>query len=160
MPLISLTSIKDLERLSSQLADLTVVLGTGCFDILHIGHLYFLEEARKQGDVLIVGINSDDSVRAIKGAERPIIRQEHRAELIAAFRCVGYTFVYDDTAADDCIVNLRPNVYVIGEESVDAYPGELSAALAVGARVHVVKRIPSFSTTAVVANILSCGTPD
>lgn len=155
MPFGHIISFEDLGSLRSQLSGQTLVLGTGCFDLLHVGHLYFLKDARKQGDVLIIGINSDQAVRAIKGATRPIIRQEDRAELIAAFRFVDHVFIYDDVKADECILNLKPDVYAIGEESVKAYPGELAAVKTIGGRIHVVKRIPFISTTSVVTNILN-----
>jgi D-glycero-beta-D-manno-heptose 1-phosphate adenylyltransferase len=103
--------------------DQRVVLGTGCFDIMHIGHLYFLEQAGRHGDVLVIGVNSDQSVRAIKGPSRPIVDQLERATLVAALRCVDHVFVYDDIVADYQIRALRPDVYVIGEESVGRYPG-------------------------------------
>lgn len=150
----NIISFSDLGLLRSQLSEKTVVLGTGCFDLLHVGHLYFLKEARKQGDVLVVGINSDQAVRTIKGPNRPIFSQEERAELIAAFRYVDYVFIYNNVLANDCILNLKPNVYIIGEDSVEAYPSELATAKNCGSNIYVVKRIPSISTTSIVTNIL------
>ncbi len=147
-------TVSDLRSLRNKLSEQKIILGTGCFDLLHVGHLYFLKEARKQGDVLVVGINSDRSVSAIKGPDRPIIKQDQRAEILAAFRYVDYVFIYDSVVADDCILTLKPDVYAIGEESVNGYPSELAAANSVKARVHVIKRIPSLSTTSVVSNIL------
>lgn len=151
-PLIG--TIADLPVWRSMLLEKTIVLATGCFDLLHIGHLYFLRQACEQADVLVVGVNSDRSVQVIKGEKRPIVRQEQRAELVAAFRCVDYVFIYDDIVADDCIISLNPDVYAVGEESVKAYPSEVMVAANTGTRIHVVKRIPSISTTAIVANVL------
>ena len=127
-----------------------LVLGTGCFDILHVGHLYFLEEARQQGDLLVVGVNSDRSVRTLKGEARPIVSEDERATLISAVRCVDRVFVYDDLSAEDQIRALRPNVYVTGEEAVAGYPGELIAAQEIGAQVHVISRLADHSTTSMV----------
>lgn len=155
MSLNRIVSFSDLESLRRWLQGKTVVLGTGCFDLLHVGHLYFLRDAAKQGDVLFIGINSDRAVRTIKGETRPIIRQDERAELMAAFRYVDFVFIYDDVTADKCILNLKPDVFAIGEKSVKAYPEELTAAKRAGARVHVVKCVPSISTTSVVKTILN-----
>lgn len=146
-------SIADLPALRERLQGRTIVLATGCFDILHSGHLYFLEDASRQGDVLIVGINSDRAVKVLKGVHRPIVSEGERVNLISAFRCVDYTFIYDDIVADDYIVSLKPDVFAIGEESVGSYPSEPASAKQVGARLHVVTRIPSASTTSIVANI-------
>lgn len=130
-----------------------VVLATGCFDIMHVGHVYFLEEASRQGDVLVVGVNGDQSVRAMKGPRRPIVGEVQRATLVAALRCVDYTFVYDSVTADQQIHALAPRVFVTGEESVSQYPAESEAARDVGARVHVVQRMHLYSTTSLMENI-------
>lgn len=151
--------VSDLSMLYDKLREQTVVLATGCFDLLHIGHLYFLSEARKQADVLVVGINSDNSVRTIKGANRPIIKQEDRLAVVAALRFVDWAFVFDDVVAEECILLLKPDVFAIGEESVANYPGELAAAQNVGARLHVVNRIPEASSTAVITNVLRMSQP-
>ncbi|HXQ71612.1 MAG TPA: adenylyltransferase/cytidyltransferase family protein [Pyrinomonadaceae bacterium] len=159
MLLDNTTLVSNLSMLHDKLRGQTVVLATGCFDLLHIGHLYFLSEARKQGDVLVVGINSDNSVRTIKGTNRPIIKQEDRLAVVAALRLVDWAFVFDDVAAEESILLLRPDVFAMGEESVASYPGELAAAQEVGARLHVVKRIPEASSTGVITNVLKMSQP-
>jgi len=131
-----------------------VVLGTGCFDILHVGHVYFLEQASAQGDVLVIGVNSDDSVRRLKGTSRPIVGEFDRATMVGAVRYVDHVFVYDATEADEQIRALAPDVYVTGAESADAYPTELNSAREVGAAVHVIGRISERSTTRVVDDVL------
>lgn len=130
-----------------------IVLGTGCFDLVHVGHLYFLEQASRQGDVLVIGVNGDRSVRTIKGPLRPIIGETGRATLVAALRCVDHVFVYDDTVADAHIRAMRPHVFVTGADSIAGYPSELAAARDVGARVHVIERLPDHSTTSVVDEV-------
>ena len=155
MPSGNIISVSDLVTLRERLLGQTIVLATGCFDILHVGHLYFLRDASTQGDVLIVGVNSDRAVKLIKGFGRPIVKQDERAELIAAFRCVDYVFIYDDTVVDDYIIRLKPDIFAIGEESITAYPSESAAAKLVGAKVHSVARIQSASTTSIVKNIRS-----
>lgn len=131
-----------------------VVLGTGCFDIMHVGHVYFLEQASAQGDVLVIGVNSDASVRQLKGTSRPIVGELDRATMVGAVRYVDHVFVYDATEADEQIRMLAPDVYVTGAESVDAYPTELTSAREVGAAVHVICRVPERSTTRMVDDVL------
>jgi glycerol-3-phosphate cytidylyltransferase len=131
-----------------------VVLGTGCFDIMHVGHVYFLEQASAQGDVLVIGVNSDASVRQLKGASRPVVAELDRASMVGAIRYVDHVFVYDAMEADEQIRMLAPDVYVTGAESVDAYPTELMAAREVGAEVHVIDRVPNRSTTLMVDDVL------
>ena len=148
-----ITTFSELGSLRARFPGRSIVLGTGCFDLLHTGHLYFLQEASRQGDVLVVGLNSDAAVKAIKGEGRPILREDERTAMVAAFRCVELAFVFDDTVADESIISLRPDVFVIGEESVPDYPSELSSARSVGARVHVVTRVQGTSTTSIVVSL-------
>lgn len=148
-----IVSVEDLPVIRKRFKNKTIVLGTGCFDIIHEGHLYFLEEASRQGDVLIIGINSDRSIKVMKGRDRPIFDENQRSRLIAAFRCVDYVFVYDDVTAKDYILGLRPDVFAIGEESIDTYPDEQEAAKQIGARVYVIARMPFPSTTSVITKI-------
>jgi len=143
----------DLDRLREHFAEKVIVLGTGCFDILHLGHLHFLQEARQQGDILVVGVNSDDSIKKMKGTCRPVVGETERAALLAAFRCVDYVFIYDHVVVDDWMLALKPNVFAIGEESVSKCPSESATAEQVNARIHVIQRVPSASTTLIVSNI-------
>lgn len=147
--------VSELGGLRERLARHTIVLATGCFDILHVGHLYFLESAAAQGDVLVVGVNSDRSIKMMKGHDRPIVGQDERAELVSALRYVDYVFIHDSIVADDYIHSLKPDVFVVGEQSVQTYPSESAAAEQIGARVHIVMRKPSLSTTSIMADILS-----
>lgn len=153
MSVENLIAASDLDVLRESLSGRSIVLATGCFDILHVGHVYFLKEARAQGDVLVVGINSDRAVKLIKGPKRPFVGQNDRATILAAFRDVDYVFIFDDTVADNSIARLKPDVFVIGEESMKAYPSESTAAEAIGARVYPISRSPAPSTTSIVTNI-------
>lgn len=92
----------------------TVVATNGCFDILHVGHVRNLEDAKALGDVLIVGINSDESVRWNKGVTRPIVPAEERAEIIAALSCVDYVFIFPEQTPFSWIQRLRPEVHAKG----------------------------------------------
>src|SRR5205085_10161395 len=95
-------------------AGLRVVLTNGTFDILHVGHVRYLEAARALGDVLVVGINSDESVRGYKGPGRPVVPQDERAEIVAALRCVNYVTIFDEPTAVRLVETLQPEIYVKG----------------------------------------------
>ncbi|WP_329020555.1 adenylyltransferase/cytidyltransferase family protein [Streptomyces sp. NBC_01601] len=127
-----------------------VVLATGCFDLLHAGHLSFLEQARQLGDLLVVGVNSDRSVRALKGPSRPFVGERERAALVSALKCVDRVFLYDEPTADLHIRFLRPQVFATARASISAYPSEVAAADEVAAQVHAIDRITSYSTTGLV----------
>ena len=91
-----------------------VVFTNGCFDLLHYGHIKFLQEARKLGDMLIVGINSDDSVRGIKGKGRPIMKEDNRAEILAELRCVDDVMIFEEDTPLNLIKDIMPDVLVKG----------------------------------------------
>jgi D-beta-D-heptose 7-phosphate kinase/D-beta-D-heptose 1-phosphate adenosyltransferase len=93
-----------------------IVFTNGCFDLLHIGHVRYLEEARKFGDILVVAVNSDESVRKIKDRGRPIIGERERAETISAFQCVDYVVVFDEPDPRRIISELQPNLLVKGAD--------------------------------------------
>ena len=115
----------------------TIVLANGCFDLLHVGHVRYLEAARKEGDVLVVAINTDESVRRNKGEGRPLVPQDERAEVLAALRCVDYVTAFGETTADDLIRALRPHVHAKGTEwRADNVP-ELATVKSIGARVAI-----------------------
>ncbi|MFJ3946327.1 adenylyltransferase/cytidyltransferase family protein [Streptomyces griseoaurantiacus] len=126
------------------------VLATGCFDLLHAGHLSFLEQARRLGDLLVVGVNSDLSVRALKGPNRPVVGERERAALVGALRCVDRVFLYDEPTADRQIRLFRPHVFATARASLFAYPSETAAAEEVAAHVHAIDRITSYSTSGLV----------
>lgn len=91
-----------------------VVFTNGCFDLLHIGHTRYLEDAKKLGDILIVAVNSDHSVRAIKGEQRPVIPDKERAEVLSALQCVDYVMIFDEPNPHNIISFLKPNILVKG----------------------------------------------
>ena len=95
-------------------ADKTIVFTNGCFDILHAGHVRYLNEAKKLGDCLIVGLNSDESVRKLKGPSRPINSAEDRAEVLSALSAVDYVVVFSDATAEGLVTELQPTIYVKG----------------------------------------------
>src|SRR5260221_841240 len=126
-----------------------VVVANGCFDLLHVGHLRYLTEARAFGDFLWVGLNGDASVRDLKGPGRPIVPEADRAELLAAWRVVDAVTIFPEVRATSFLRVVQPDVYVKGgdytAESVD--PGEGAALRECGARVEIVRLVPGKSTT-------------
>ena len=91
-----------------------VVFTNGCFDILHVGHLRYLNEAKKQGDVLIIGVNSDASVKRLKGESRPINNQFDRAEMLSGLKAVDYTVIFEEDTPEELIATLKPSIHVKG----------------------------------------------
>jgi rfaE bifunctional protein nucleotidyltransferase chain/domain len=125
----------------------TIVLANGCFDLIHVGHVRYLEAAKKEGDVLVVAINTDESVRKNKGEGRPLVPQDERAEVLAALRCVDYVTAFGETTADELIRVLRPHVHAKGTEwRADNVP-ELATVKSVGARVAICGDAKSHSST-------------
>lgn len=143
----------ELAELRARHPDRTIVLATGCFDLMHTGHLYFLEQAARHGDVLVVGVNDDESVRGLKGPTRPIFPEADRCAMLAAFRVVDFVFTYPESCAGVSIGELRPNVFVVGSESIGGYPDEMHAARDVNARIEPIAKTPAPSTTEVILGI-------
>lgn len=134
-----------------------IVTLNGSFDVMHTGHVHILREAKRQGDVLIVGLNSDASVRTYKGPGRPINSEEQRAEMLLANRYVDYVHVFDETVPMAFIEAARPDVHVNGAEyGNDCVEAPLLRRL--GARLHLVQRLPGLSTTEILQRAES--TPD
>ena len=141
------------ERKAWKAAGKVVVFTNGCFDLLHPGHVALFEAARAQGDLLVVGLNSDRSVRALKGEGRPLVRESERAETIEALEAVDHVVVYDEETPREIIVALRPDVLVKGADwALDAIIGreEVEAG---GGRVVRVELLPGRSTTSMVSRI-------
>ena len=114
-----------------------IVLANGCFDLLHVGHIRYLDEARRLGDVLFVGINSDASVARLKGAGRPLMPAAERAEILGALRAVDHVVVFDDDSADALIRAVKPDVHAKGTDyTVDSVP-ERATAKAVGSATAI-----------------------
>lgn len=132
-----------------------VVFTNGVFDLLHPGHLRYLRQARALGDVLIVGLNSDRSVRAIKGSGRPITPESERAEILDALDCVDAVVIFDEDTPHEVIASLRPDVLVKGADwAADAIVGR-DIVEASGGRVVRIAMEPGHSTTAIVEKIRS-----
>ena len=136
-----------------------VVLTNGIFDLLHTGHLYYLQKARALGDALIVALNSDASTRALKGPARPVQSEEQRAYALGALACVDAVVIFGTPRLDAEIRALRPDVYCkAGDYTLDKLdPGERAALQAVGARIEFMPFLPGFSTTNLIERIRAAG---
>ena len=131
-----------------------IVFTNGCFDLLHVGHVRYLEEAKVLGDVLIVGVNSDASVRKLKGPKRPILPEKERTEILSGLGCVDYVTVFDEADPLNLITSLQPNVLakggdwrkdqIVGKEVVERSGGE----------VVVIPFVKNASTSSLIETIL------
>ena len=131
----------------------TIAFANGCFDLLHVGHLRYLEGARREAERLIVAINGDASVRALKGPGHPVMPEAARAELIAALRAVDYVVVFPDPAVDRLLRLLRPDVHCKGTDyTVETVP-EREVVLEYGGRVAIVGDPKDHSTTSLLARL-------
>ena len=134
-------------------AGMTVAFANGCFDLLHVGHVRYLQGARAEGDRLVVAVNSDSSVRRLKGEGRPILNEAARAELVAALACVNYVVVFDDPTVDRLLKMLKPDVHCKGTDyTVDTVP-ERETVRAYGGRVAIVGDPKDHSTRALLTKL-------
>ncbi len=133
-----------------------IVFTNGCFDLLHIGHTRYLEEAKRLGDRLVVGLNSDESVRQLaKGTDRPIVSADQRAEVLAALGCVDYVTIFDEPDPLALIQALRPDILVKGGDwSTDRIVGK-EFVEGQGGSVRNFPLVPDISTTAIIQRILA-----
>src|SRR4030095_16267864 len=127
-----------------------LVFTNGCFDLLHVGHVRYLQQARALGDALLVAVNGDASVRALKGPTRPINTEEDRAEVLAALACVDFVTVFHTERVTELVEEIRPQVYAKGGDyTVESLNPEERAALEkVGTEIRILALVPGKSTTA------------
>ncbi|PIS28556.1 bifunctional heptose 7-phosphate kinase/heptose 1-phosphate adenyltransferase [Candidatus Saganbacteria bacterium CG08_land_8_20_14_0_20_45_16] len=131
-----------------------IVFTNGCFDLLHLGHVRYLREAKKLGDILIIGLNSDDSVRGLKGPKRPYIAELERAEILASLECVDYVIIFPESRPDNLIKLIEPDIHVKGGDyQIDDLP-EKKLVESLGGKVVVIPPIKGRSTTNIVERIL------
>ena len=136
----------------AQFAGRKVVFTNGCFDILHAGHLSCLERARRLGDMLVVGLNSDVSVKLNKGASRPIISEYQRAELLAGLSCVDLVVLFDDLTPETLVQSLAPDILVKGGDYRVEQIAGAEFVSARGGKVIVMPLVPGLSTTGILAS--------
>ena len=127
-----------------------IVTTNGCFDILHVGHVRYLEKTKTFADVLIVALNSDRSVKSIKGDSRPINKEEDRAEVLSALRCVDYVVLFDEDSPIDLLLQIKPDVYTKGADyTVETLP-EAKPIMENGGRVEFISFVEGKSTTSII----------
>jgi rfaE bifunctional protein nucleotidyltransferase chain/domain len=136
-----------------------VVATNGCFDLLHFGHVSYLQRARKLGDVFVVGLNGDHSVRELKGPGRPLVPEQQRAAVLAALTCVDAVVIFPEKRAHRFLATVRPDIYVKGgdyrPDTLD--PRERAVLTAVGVRIRILPFVKGFSTTGLIAKIRKAG---
>ena len=130
-----------------------IVLANGCFDVLHVGHIRYLEGARREGDVLVVAVNSDSSEHELKGPGRPALPQQARAELVAAIAAVDYVTIFDELTVEPLLTELRPGVHAKGTDYTAATVPEREIAARLGIRVAIVGDPKDHSTTDLVRQV-------
>lgn len=130
-----------------------IVFTNGCFDILHVGHVRYLQAARKLGDVLVLGLNSDTSVQALKGPTRPINSQADRAEVLAGLEAVDYIVIFDEITAERLVAAVKPDIYVKGGDYVVENLPEAGIVREYGGKVELLPEVRGCSSTNVIKKI-------
>ncbi len=150
-PLDQKTEIRDLLKAEGK----KVVFTNGCFDILHLGHVQYLEQAKALGDILGIGVNGDASGRRLKGKKRPIMDQDERAQIIAALRSVDYVVIFDDDTAEPLVAALKPDVYVKGGDYAQGRDlPEADIVRGYGGKVSLLPFVAGHSTTDVIKTVI------
>ncbi len=137
----------------------TVVFANGCFDLLHVGHIRYLEGARQLGDLLIVGLNSDDSVRKLKGSTRPLMPEDERAEILSAISFVDYIVVFSDPTVERILLQLVPHIHCKGTDYTEDSVPERDAVLSYGGKIAIVGDPKDHSTRDFIQEILNKNAP-
>ena len=130
-----------------------IVLANGCFDLLHVGHIRYLEGARREGDLLVVGVNSDASERVLKGDGRPILPAQARAELVAALAAVDYVVIFDESNVEALLTAIRPDVHAKGTDYTAETVPERKLAAELGIRIAIVGDPKRHSTRELLARL-------
>ncbi len=154
MKIIDRQQLKEIVT-NSKAAGKTLVFTNGCFDIVHVGHVRYLTAAKKLGDCLIVGLNSDQSVRDLKGPARPINHEDDRAEVLAALESVDYVVIFEERTAENLVAEIEPDIYVKGGDySVDQLP-EAKIVQQYGGRTVLIPEVPGRSSSNVIRKLKS-----
>lgn len=135
---------------ASRQAGARVVLANGCFDVLHVGHIRYLQGAKALGDLLVVGINSDQQVAMLKGAGRPIMGERERAEIVAALEPVDLVTIFDEPTVTELLIALKPDVHAKGTDYTEDTVPEREVVLGYGGRVAIVGDPKNHSTSQLI----------
>lgn len=132
-----------------------IVFTNGCFEILHPGHIQLLETAKSFGDVLIVGINSDESVKKIKGEKKLIFDEKSRLKIISSLECVDYTVLFDENTPENLIKTIKPHIHIKGGDYKEEDLPEAKIIKSYGGKIIIVPLVEGFSTTNIINKILT-----
>lgn len=133
----------------------SVVFTNGCFDLLHVGHIRYLQAARREGDLLLTAVNSDKSVRKLKGPERPLMPEGERVEILAALECTDLLMVFDDLTVDRLLLALKPDIHAKGTDYTAETVPEKDTVISYGGRIAIVGDPKDHSTRNFLASIKS-----
>ncbi|MCX7703133.1 MAG: adenylyltransferase/cytidyltransferase family protein [Planctomycetota bacterium] len=137
----------------AQRAGKTVVFANGCFDIIHAGHIRYIRGARLLGDILVVGVNSDESVRQLKGTDRPVMPLEERLEVLSEFRSIDYLIPFAETRADSLLAALKPDIHAKGTDYTQTTVPERDTVLSFGGRIAIVGDPKNHSVTDIIKRL-------
>jgi D-glycero-beta-D-manno-heptose 1-phosphate adenylyltransferase len=132
-----------------------IVLANGCFDVLHVGHVRYLQGARELGDVLVVGLNSDKQVALLKGAGRPVMGERDRAEIVASLEAVDLVTIFDESTVEDLLLTLRPDVHAKGTDYTEETVPEREVVRSYGGSVAIVGDPKNHSTSRLLGQLRS-----
>ena len=132
-----------------------VVFANGCFDLLHVGHVRYLEAAKGLGDLLVVGVNSDEQVRRLKGEGRPFVPERERAEVIASLRAVDYVTIFQEPTVTELLLALRPDIHAKGTDYTEDSVPERDVVKSFGGRVQIVGDPKDHSSTEMLGKVIS-----
>lgn len=145
--------LKDLEGLKKH--GKTVVTTNGCFDILHVGHVRYMKQTKALGDVLVVCMNSDDSVKRLKGPSRPVNSENDRAEVLASLECVDYVVIFDEDTPVNFLSQIKPDIHTKGGDyDINSLP-EAKVIMENGGRVEFISFVEGKSTTNIISKATS-----
>jgi rfaE bifunctional protein nucleotidyltransferase chain/domain len=133
VPLNQLADLIQEERSQGKI----IVLANGCFDLIHVGHIRYLKESSAQGDILVVALNSDSSVKRLKGTGRPILPEKERAEILEAFSCVDYITIFPEDTVEQVLLTLKPEVHAKGSDYTQDSVPERDTVLGYGGRIAI-----------------------
>ena len=145
--------IQEIKKLREQAAPPTIAMANGLFDILHVGHLRYLEAASKEADLLLVAVNNDESARSLRGEGKPIVPGVERAELLAGLRCVDYVTLFPELSVEPLLESIRPNVHCKGTDYTQETLPEAALARQLGIRIAIVGDPKDHATTDIIQKI-------
>lgn len=130
-----------------------IVLANGCFDLLHVGHIRYLIGAKELGDVLVVGVNSDQSIRLLKGPPRPLFPEEERAEILAALACIDYITIFPELTVEGLLLALKPDIHAKGTDYTEESVPEARVVRSYGGRVAIVGDPKNHSSSEIISGV-------